>query len=87
MLRKLAISSLALAGLLAAAAVPAQAGSRTGSWKYWHPNMAVAAPPYWHKHHHGPFAGRGYGPPRRHGYGGHASPYGHAYGYRHGPRW
>ena len=93
MLRHIAVSSVAVVGLLTMATAPAEAGRRTGTWKYWNPNMAYAAPPYWHKQHPGAYARRGYGHSGyqgyRGGYGGHSSPpYGHAYDYRrHGSPW
>jgi hypothetical protein len=88
MLRYLAVSTVAVAGLLTVATAPAEAGSTTGTWKYWNPYMAQAAPPYWHKPHgSGPgYRHRGYGG----GYGGYHArpPYGPAYGYRrHVPGW
>jgi hypothetical protein len=92
MRRHLAIPALAVAGLLTMAAAPAEAGRRTGTWKYWNPNMAYAAPPYWYKRHPGAYAGPGYVQPRYHGYRGgygrYSPPSGHAYGYRrHAPGW
>jgi hypothetical protein len=92
MFRHLAVSSLAVLGLLTIAAAPAEAGRKTGTWKYWSPYMAQAVP-NWHNPRGGGYAGRSYGHPgyRGHrGYGGyHGRPaYGPAYGYRgHGPRW
>jgi hypothetical protein len=94
MLRHLAVSSLAVVGLLTVATAPAEARRRTGTWKYWNPYMAhVAPPPHWHKPYGGGYAGRGYGHPGyqgyRGGYGGYSPPpYGHAYGpRRHVPGW
>jgi hypothetical protein len=40
MLRYLAVSTVAVAGLLTVATAPAEAGSTTGTWKYWNPYMA-----------------------------------------------
>jgi hypothetical protein len=73
---------------LGLAAVPAEAGRRTGTWKYWNPNMAYAAPPYWYAHPQARRYSRGYGPPAYQGYG-YGPPYGRAYGYRrhHQPYW
>ena len=92
MLHFFAVSTVAVAGLLAVATAPAEAGSTTGTWKYWNPYMAQAAPQHWHKPHGGAYAGRGYGNGYhgyRGGYGGHPRrPYGPAYGYRgHAPGW
>ena len=93
MLRHLVVASVAAGGLLTMAVAPAEAGRRTGTWKYWNPYMAQPAPQHWHKPHGGGYAGRGYGHPGyqgyRGGYGGYSPPpYGHAYGYRrHGPAW
>jgi hypothetical protein len=93
MLRHFAVSSFAVAGLLTIATAPADAGQSTVTWKYWNPNMAQAAPPYWHTPHGGGYARFGYRHPAyqgyRGGYGGHSRPpYGHAYGYRrHSPGW
>jgi hypothetical protein len=88
MLRYLAVSTVAVAGLLTVATAPAEAGRRTGTWKYWNPYMAQAVPPHWHKPHYGPSAGRGYGHPGHHASRGGYRPYGHAYGYRrHAPGW
>jgi hypothetical protein len=92
MLRHLAVSSFAVVGMLTLATAPAEAGRRTGTWKYWNPYMARPAPPYWHKPYGGGHPGR-YGHPgyngHHGGYGGYPRPpYGHAYGYRrHGPGW
>jgi len=85
MFRYLAVSSAAVVGLLAVATAPAEAGRRTGTWKYWNPYMAQAMPQqHWQKPHYRPHAGRGYGHP---GYN-QRPPYGHAYGYRrHVPGW
>jgi hypothetical protein len=87
MFRYLAVSSLAVVGLLTMAAAPAEAGRRTGTWKYWNPYMAQAAPQHWHKPH-GWHAGQGHGY-RGGGHGGYPRPpYGPAYGYRrHAPAW
>src|SRR5829696_5987750 len=78
MLRQLAVSSLAVVGLLTVATAPAEAGRRTGTWKYWNPYMAQAAPPHWQRPHGGGYAGRGYGHPGyqgyRGGYGGYSPP-------------
>jgi hypothetical protein len=93
MLRYLAVASAAVVGLLTVATAPAEAGRRTGTWKYWNPYMAQTAPPHWQRPRGGGYAGRGYGHPGyqgyRSGYGGYTPPpYGHAYGYRrHGPGW
>ena len=35
MLRNFAVASLAVVGLLTAAALPAEAGANTGTWRYW----------------------------------------------------
>jgi hypothetical protein len=85
MFRYLALSSAAVVGLLVVATAPAEAGRRTGTWKYWNPYMAQTAPHRWHKPHYSPYAGGGHGD---HAYRGGSAPYGHAYGYRrHGPGW
>ena len=93
MFRHFAVSSMAVVGLLTMAVVPADAGAKTGTWKYWNPSLAQAAPPYWHEQHGGGHAGRSYG---HRGYqdhrGGYARysrrPHGHAYGYNHhAPGW
>ena len=47
MFRHLAVSSMAVVGLLTMAVAPADAGAKTGTWKYWNPSLAQAAPPYW----------------------------------------
>jgi hypothetical protein len=47
MLRYFAVASVAVVGLFTVAAVPAEAGASTGSWKYWTPYSAHAAPPHW----------------------------------------
>ena len=87
MFRYLAVSSAAVVGLLTVATAPAEAGRRTGTWKYWNPYMAQAMPhrpQHWQKPHYRPHAGRGYGHP---GYN-QRPPYGHASGYRrHVPGW
>jgi len=59
MFRYLAVSSAAVVGLLAVATAPAEAGRRTGTWKYWNPYMAQTAPQHWQKPHYAPHAGRG----------------------------
>src|SRR3954469_20521296 len=41
-------ASMAVVGLLTMAVAPADAGAKTGTWKYWNPSLAQAAPPYWH---------------------------------------
>ena len=46
MFRHFAISSIAVVGLLTMAVAPADAGAKTGTWKYWNPSLAQAAPPY-----------------------------------------
>ena len=86
MLRYLAVASVAVVGLFTVAAVPAEAGASTGSWKYWTPYMARAAPPHWPhvRQYDGPRYGhRGY--PGHHGGYRAQPPYGHAYGYRRHP--
>jgi hypothetical protein len=93
MLRHLAVSSWAVVGLLTIAPAPAEAGQTTGTWKYWNPNMAHAAPSYWHNPHGSGYARRGYRHPGyqgyRGGYGGHSRPpHGYAHGQRrYGPAW
>jgi hypothetical protein len=55
MFRYLAVSSAAVVGLLAVATAPAEAGRRTGTWKYWNPYMAQTVPPqHWQKPHYRP---------------------------------
>src|SRR5215207_4593296 len=49
---RIAFSALAVVTLIAAA-MPAAAGQSTGTWKYWKPNMAYAAPPHWQHPHYG----------------------------------
>src|SRR4051812_40256336 len=78
MVRYLAVSSAAALGLLLAAAAPAEAGPRTGTWKYWSPQLAQPATPY--RPHGGGYGdGRGYGhaqpaaPQWREWHGGHGS--------------
>ena len=80
-------------GFVTLAAAPAEAGRRTGSWKYVNPNSAYAVAPYsHHQPHFGGYGGRRYG---HQGYWGHRgyrdyapSPHGHAYGRRrYGPAW
>ena len=64
MFRHFAISSIAVVGLLTMAVAPADAGAKTGTWTYWNPSLAQAAPPYspyWHEQHGGGYAGRSYG--------------------------
>jgi len=93
MFRHLTVSSMAVVGLLTMAVAPAAAGAKTGTWKYWNPSLAQAAPPYWLEQHGGGHAGRSYG---HRGYqdhrGGYARysrrPHGHTYGYNHhAPGW
>ena len=86
MLRYFAIASVAVVGLFTVAAVPAEAGASTGSWKYWTPYTAHAAPPHW-PHARG-YDGRGYGHRGYHAYrGGYPAkpPHGHAYDHRRHP--
>ena len=93
MFRYLAVSTVAVAGLLTVATAPAEAGRRTGTWNYYNPYMAQAVPQHWHKPHGRWHTGGGYGHRGYHGYrggyGGHPRPpYGPAYGYRrHVPGW
>jgi hypothetical protein len=94
MLRRTTLSSLAMVGLLTLAAAPAEAGRRTGSWKFVNPNSAYAMTPFAHPHQHfRGYAGTRYGHPRHYwghrGYRDHApSPYGYGYGHRrYGPAW
>ena len=50
MFRYLAVSCAAVVGLLTVATAPAEAGRRTGTWKYWNPYMAQTMPPqHWQK--------------------------------------
>jgi len=37
MFRHFAVSSMAVVGLLTMAVAPADAGAKTGTWKYWNP--------------------------------------------------
>ena len=67
---RIAFSALAVVTLIAAA-MPAAAGQSTGTWKYWNPNMAYAAPPHWQHRHYGGHPGWGYGH-RQHRHYGHA---------------
>ena len=46
MLPNFAVACLAVVGLLTAAALPADAGANTGTWRYWTPYTAHPAPPY-----------------------------------------
>jgi|SoiMethySBSTD1v2_1073268.scaffolds.fasta_scaffold3062802_1 hypothetical protein len=81
MFRNFAVTSLAVAGLLTAAALPAEAGASTGTWRYWTPYTAHAAPPYWpHARGH---MGRGDYHRGHHGYreGHHGPTYWHAPGW------
>jgi hypothetical protein len=91
MLRPFAFTSLAMVGLVALAAALAEAGRRTGSWRYVNPNSAYAMAPYSHPQpqfggYAGPAMGRHWG---HRGYPDYApSPHGHAYGHRrYGPAW
>src|SRR3954449_2076321 len=83
MFRHFAVSSMAMMGLLTMAVEPAAAGATTGTWKYWNPSLAQAAPSGWR-----PYAGRSYDHRGYHehhgGYTGYSRPpHGHAYGYNH----
>jgi hypothetical protein len=94
MFHRLAVSSLALAGLLVAAG-PVAAGQSTGTWKYWNPGALYVAPPaighvqayrggpgWGHRHPEYQAHRGGYG-----GYGGYPPPrYGQVYRHR-GPAW
>ena len=84
MFRHFAVSSMAVVGLLTMAVAPAAAGAKTGTWKYWSPSLAQAAPPYWHEQHAGRTYGhRGYQDYRGDYAGYSRRPHGHAYGYNH----
>ena len=80
---RIAFTALAVVTLLTAAA-PAGAGQSTGTWKYWNPNMAYAAPPYWQQPHYGGHPGWRYGH-RQHRH--HEAPYAYSHGYPHHRGW
>ena len=78
---RIAFTALAVVTLLTAAA-PAGAGQSTGTWKYWNPNMAYAAPPYWQQPHYGRHPGYGH---RQHRH--YEAPYAYSHGYPHHRGW
>ncbi len=80
---RIAFTALAVVTLLAAAA-PAGAGQSTGTWKYWSPNMAYAAPPYWQQPHYGGHPGWRYGHRQYRDY---RAPYAYSHGYPHHRGW